>query len=85
VLVAQFSSSSNPSLDEAAYRVDDNDGILSCDCRGFLFRQSCNHVAAVERYRKWRVNIPADRVLPPPAVWLEREIEVPTQIEDDPH
>lgn len=58
------------------YSVTEESGQLACDCPGFVFRQTCRHVTAVQRYRKWRINLPTDRVLPPPAAWLEREIHI---------
>lgn len=69
--VARFASSKK---DSGVYAVTELDtGELACDCRGFTFRQSCAHVAAVQRWREWNMQIP-DKVLPPPARWQREEV-----------
>ena len=67
--VARFTSSKNK---DVLYTVSEQDDALTCDCRGFTFRQTCLHVAAVERWRDWHMTIP-NEVLPPPVKWQLKE------------
>lgn len=67
--VARFASSKDESV---LYTVSEDADALTCDCRGFTFRQSCLHVAAVVRWRGWHMTIP-DEVLPPPVKWQREE------------
>ena len=80
-LVVQYSASRKRSGDLTVYSVTEDNEKLACDCQNFKHRQSCKHVIAVQRYRKWRINIPADLILPPPAAWIEREISPGGQTE----